>query len=831
MSFRTLRNFLTPSLAFLLAFFALSGTILVSEEKPANRLADESSPYLLLHAHNPVNWYPWGPEAFEAAKKQNKPIFLSIGYSSCYWCHVMERLVFENEEIAAHMNEHFINIKVDREERPDVDDIYMTSLMVYNQLIGSSSGGGWPLSMFLTPDGKPFAGGTYFPPEDTDDGRSGFPTVMDRVTGLWNEQEEAIRKNADIVTQVVQRQMTPSLDLKAVPLDEGDYIGDALFAIMESYDPIHGGIDFDIARPDGPKFPTPAKLSLLMHEAQSGEGDRAARAKEMILNTLTNIARGGIRDHLGGGFHRYSTDREWLVPHFEKMLYDQAQLVPMYLSAWELTEDRLYRDAATETLDFVLRKMTAETGGFYSAIDAETEAVEGKYYVWSKDEIREVLGEKDAATWFEVYGLNEPNPFEHGYVLHLPNSLAQAADKLKIEESELRQKLDLWKKRLLKQRQSREQPLLDDKVLVSWNGLMIQAFAQAGRILEEPRYTAAAIKAARFIQEEMINADGDLLRTSRQGEAKLNAYLDDYAFFVSALLELHKTTGDESWLADARQWNARQIERFWDKDAKGFFFTSHDHETLIAKSKSAYDAVTPSGNSVSALNLLKLARLTNQTDYREKAEEILKVFAPAYERNPRSLSTLSLALGDYLNSPAASSETSAIEAPTGRHSLLPVAFQDAKKQPVKFKPYLNVKKLPPGKTALVAVVVEVEEGWHINTNPAEPDFFIPTEFKVESEAGVTLKAVKYPKGKPFKLEGFDDPLMVYEGQVIIYGQIAIPEQLAGKSVKVRMDVKYQACNEKMCKPPATTGGTLTLSVAEKGEAIEPANEKYFPKRR
>ncbi|MBD3672032.1 MAG: DUF255 domain-containing protein [Planctomycetaceae bacterium] len=829
MSLRTLREFLSPSLMFLMAFFATSTMLLQAEEKPTNRLAEESSPYLLLHAHNPVDWYPWGPEAFAAAKEQNKPIFLSIGYSSCYWCHVMERLVFENEEIAAHMNEHFINIKVDREERPDVDDIYMTSLIVYNQLIGSSAGGGWPLSMFLTPEGKPFAGGTYFPPQDMEDGRIGFPTVMDRVTGLWNEQEEAIRKNADIVTQVVKRQMTPSLDLSAVELDQKQ-IETTLSALKESYDPEYGGIDFDPARPDGPKFPTPAKLNLLQHAAEELQDERA---KEIVLKTLTEIARGGIRDHLGGGFHRYSTDREWLVPHFEKMLYDQAQLVPMYLSAWESTGDELYRDAAVETLEFVLRKMTDEQGGFYSALDAETEAVEGKYYVWSKDEIREVLGEESAKIFFEVYGLNEPNPFEHGYVLHLPTSLSAAAEKLETEELELRKNLSRWKQQLLTQRQTREQPLLDDKVLTSWNGLMISAFAQAGRILEEPRYTAAAAKAARFIQQEMTAPDGHLLRTSREGEAKLNAYLDDYAFYVAALLELYETTGDDIWLTQARQWNERQIERFWDDDAKGFFFTSHDHEALISKSKSAYDAVIPSGNSVSALNLLQLARLTNDAAYRERAEAILKVFAPVYEKSPRSLSTLSVALSDFLNTPKSSSSntTSSLGTVSGQHALLTVAYQDDKKHPVKFRPFLNVKKLPPGKTALVAVVVQIEEGWHINTNPAEPDFFIPTEFKVESEAGVTLKAVEYPKGKPFNLEGFDDPLMVYENQVIIYGQLEVPEKLAGKSVKVRMDLKYQACNYKMFKPAAATGGTLTLSVAKKGEAIEPANKKYFSKRR
>ena len=822
---------LCPLMALLLSVFGLLTSVCLAEDalssKPTNRLADESSPYLLLHAHNPVNWYPWGPEAFETAKKENKPIFLSIGYSSCYWCHVMERLVFENQEIATAMNEQFINIKVDREERPDVDDIYMTSLMVYNQLIGSPGGGGWPLSLFLTPEGKPFAGGTYFPPADTEDGRTGFPTVMERVSGLWKSNEEAIRENANVVTNVVKRQMTPTLDLGTVSLKESNILL-SIQALKESYDPEHGGIDFDPARPDGPKFPTPAKLSLLMHAARVNGDDEA---EKMVLKSLSEIAQGGIRDHLEGGFHRYSTDREWLVPHFEKMLYDQAQLVPLYLSAWKLTGDRLYKDAAVETLEFVLRKMTSDSGSFYSAIDAETESVEGKHYVWSKDEIRKTLGEESAKQFFVVYGLNNPNPFEHGYVLHLSQSIKASAKELDVPESDLRQNLELWKQQLLAIRNDRELPLLDDKVLVSWNALMIEAFAKAGRILEEPRYTQAAVKAVEFIQQNMIDENGNLLRTSRNGESKLNAYLDDYAFSVFALLELYRSTNDEKWLTSARAWNDRQLERFWDDTAKAFFFTFHDHEKLIAKSKSAYDAVIPSGNSVSAVNLLELSRLTGELKYRQRAEEILKVFAPVYDRSPRSLSVLSLAMANYFSKEKPkTSQINVDQLSASTHVLMPVAFQE-KQHVIKFKPYLSVKKLPPGKTAYVAIVIDVEEGWHINTNPAQPDFFIPTEFEVESEDGITLKATKYPKGKPFELEGFDDPLMVYEGQVVIYGQIAIPAKLAGKSVKVRMNVKYQACNDKMCKPPATTGGTLTLEVAKSGESIEPANEKYFPKRR
>ncbi|HSG70046.1 MAG TPA: thioredoxin domain-containing protein, partial [Planctomycetaceae bacterium] len=422
-----------------------------SAESPApqkrhepNRLARESSPYLLLHQHNPVDWYPWGQAAFEKAKTENKPIFLSIGYSSCYWCHVMERLVFENEEIAKYMNEHFVNVKVDREERPDVDDIYMTSLIVYFQLIGSPQGGGWPLSMFLTPEGQPFAGGSYFPPEDQG-GRIGFPTVMERVHTLWTEKETDIRQNAKVVTDAVQRQMKPRLTLEETRLDL-TLVELTVNSLKESYDSEYGGIDFRASQPNSPKFPVPAKLRLLLDRAIEANDEDA---RKIVLHTLTAIARGGIRDHLGGGFHRYSTDRQWLVPHFEKMLYDQGQLVSLYLDAWKLTQDPLFEDAARSTLDFVLAEMTDEAGGFYSALDAETETIEGKYYVWDPAELETSLGEEDYPLFAESFGLTQPNPFEHGYVLHLPRSVGESAKKLGIAEADLQSKIAPWKKQLL----------------------------------------------------------------------------------------------------------------------------------------------------------------------------------------------------------------------------------------------------------------------------------------------------------------------------------------------------------------------------------------------
>ncbi|HUG20324.1 MAG TPA: DUF255 domain-containing protein [Planctomycetaceae bacterium] len=836
-----LPNIILISFALTTAFAATSGcseepapvSAKSSAESPApqkrhepNRLARESSPYLLLHQHNPVDWYPWGPEAFEKAKTENKPIFLSIGYSSCYWCHVMERLVFENEEIAKYMNEHFVNIKVDREERPDVDDIYMTSLIVYFQLIGSPQGGGWPLSMFMTPEGQPFAGGSYFPPEDQG-GRLGFPTVMQRVHTLWTDKETDIRQNAKVVTDAVQRQMKPRLNLEETKLDL-TLVELTVNSLKESYDSEYGGIDFRASQPNSPKFPVPAKLRLLLDRAIAANDEDA---RKIVLHTLTAIARGGIRDHLGGGFHRYSTDREWLVPHFEKMLYDQGQLVSLYLEAWKLTQDPLFEDAARSTLDFLLAEMTDEAGGFYSALDAETETIEGKYYVWDPTEIETSLGEDDYKLFAESFGLTQPNPFEHGYVLHLPRSVEESAKKLGISEAELQSKIAPWKKQLLTVRKQRKYPLLDDKVLTSWNGLTIRAFAEAGSILEEPLYTAAAEKAANFIRSEMTDDEGHLYRSWREGKSKLNAYLDDYAFLIEGMLALHNTTGDEKWLGAAEKLQQTQLELFWDKTGKGFYFTSHDHEELIARTKNSYDAVIPAGNSVSALNLIALTERTGKQEYRERAGELFGAFAGVYRDSPRGMSVLSLALTKYLETGDGVKQSSRVREPNFEE-LVPVAFQsdEEKKHLVKLVPYLDVDKLPAGNTCQIVVYVEIEKDWHINTNPASPDFFIPTVLKVKSDVDLKLKGVVYPAGKKFTIEGLDDPLMVYEGKIAIRGELDIPETAVGKKVQLDIELDYQACNDSTCKPKATISLGGKVPVANAGETIKKINSQHFPKK-
>ncbi|MFQ5732092.1 MAG: thioredoxin domain-containing protein [Planctomycetaceae bacterium] len=611
---------------------------------PANKLAKESSPYLLLHAHNPVRWYPWGPEAFAKAKKENKPIFLSIGYSSCFWCHVMERKVFMNEALAKYMNAHFVNIKVDREERPDLDDIYMTALHTYLQAVGSRQGGGWPLSMFLTPEGKPFAGGTYFPPKE-EHGRPGFDKVLKRIHELWTTKEKGLRSNADQLTGWVRDAMKPRPALATVKLDR-TLVGEITRALVDSRDPEYGGLGYRRGARNPSKFPVPCKLALLQHAAVKS-GDKAAA--KTLYHTLDRIAAGGIHDHLGGGFHRYSTDRYWHVPHFEKMLYDQAQLAEVYVDAYRQTGKAAYKEAVEGTLRFVLRKMTDPAGGFYSALDAETDGTEGEYYVWTKAEIGKVLGAKDAKLFGRVYGLEAEKRFEHGYVLHLPRPLSEVAKRRKVPLPELKRRLAIMRGKLLAARQKRKPLLRDDKVLTSWNGLMIRAFAHAGQVLKEPKYVKVAEKAAKFILVNLRDDKKRLKRTWRKGTAKLNAYVDDYAFLVAGLLALHDATGDDKWLNAAQSLTDDQIRDYWSKVGGGFFFTPRYHEELIVRTRPAYDAVEPSGNSVSIRNLIQLAKRTGKSKYRKYAADAINAFAPNLERSPLGTAHLALAIAEFLD--------------------------------------------------------------------------------------------------------------------------------------------------------------------------------------
>ena len=621
-----------------------------NSKKHTNRLAKETSPYLLLHAHNPVDWFPWGEEALQKAKLENKPIFLSIGYSSCHWCHVMERESFVDLEIAKLLNDHFVCVKVDREERPDIDAIYMNALQIYNQVTGNGRGGGWPLSMFLTPDCKPFFGGTYFPARDGDRGAgTGFLTLVKRVQEFWSQQPDRIRTDAETLTKLIKTE----LDRRQVALEplNTKLLVQVLDALEEQYDPQHGGFGYAVAQPQRPKFPEPSNLLFLidrLRDERTPAADRE-RARTMLLGSLDGMARGGIRDHLGGGFHRYSVDRFWHIPHFEKMLYDNGQLATVYTEAYRLTERADYRRVVEELLAFVTREMTDTGGAFYSALDADSEDEEGRYYRWEKAEVDRLLTAPGRNLFAKVYGLNEePNFEERYYVPQLHRPFAETAKELQLSDEQLEKQLAPLRKQLLEARAKRPRPLTDTKILTSWNGLMIRGFADAGRILQHPAYNANAKRAATFILENLRTSDGRLRRTYSHGQAKLNAYLDDYAFFVDGLLALYQATGEAQWLTAADELTAKQIELFWDEARGGFFFTSDDHESLIARGVDPVDGAEPAGNSVSASNLLFLAKERKKPEYRTKAERTMQSVAGLMTSSPSAATRMATVLAQSL---------------------------------------------------------------------------------------------------------------------------------------------------------------------------------------
>ncbi|TMQ59174.1 MAG: thioredoxin domain-containing protein, partial [Candidatus Eisenbacteria bacterium] len=589
-------------------------------DRSPNRLAKEQSPYLLQHQWNPVDWYPWGSEAFEKARRENKPVFLSIGYSSCHWCHVMERESFESETIAKLLNEKFVSIKVDREERPDVDEIYMRAVQL---LTGS---GGWPMSVFLTPDQKPFWGGTYFPPDDRG-GHPGFASVLAALAETFATRREEVESAADRLASALRQMEGGRQFVASGPLDPA-VSGRAVDELAASYDRHYGGFG------GAPKFPPHGALELLLHAtAASPREDLEA----IVRGTLDGMAMGGIRDHVGGGFHRYATDATWLVPHFEKMLYDNAQLASVYAEAFARWGDPEYRSAAEETLAWVTREMTAEEGGFYSALDADSEGGEGAYYLWSLKEITDVLGREVGDLFARVYGIEETGNFvdpvtgeEPGNIVHRKRSWPELARAEEIPVEALRAKMDRARARLLLARLQRPAPGRDDKVVAAWNGLMIGAFARAGRVFGRRDFVDTAARAASFVWTAMRRG-GRLLRSWRAGESRLPGYLEDHAFLAWGLLDLHEVSGDGTWLDQARALTDSMIERFWDPDEGGFFFVASDHESLIARTKEVFDQAVPSGNGMAARVLVRLWLMTGDERYEEYAAKMFRVFAGILE--------------------------------------------------------------------------------------------------------------------------------------------------------------------------------------------------------
>ncbi len=602
-----------------------------SSENKSNRLANETSPYLLQHAQNPVDWYPWSEEALAKAGAEDKPIFLSVGYSACHWCHVMERESFENPALAELMNERFINIKVDREERPDIDQIYM------NAVQAMTGRGGWPMSVFLTPDGKPFFGGTYYPPEDRQ-GMPGFRRVILSVDQAWKNRKQEIIDSAGEMTshladlaRLPKADSTETLDLKL--------LDSAAAALRRQFDPVHGGFG------QSPKFPHPMDLRLLLRcGARCGD----AHAIHMVRHTLDKMARGGIYDHLGGGFARYSTDAKWLVPHFEKMLYDNALLALTYTEAWQLTGEEDFARVTRETLDYLLSRMTDPLeGGFYATEDADSEGEEGKYYVWDRSEVNSLLGTERAERFCRIYDVSPHGNWEGQNILNLLKPLEQVASADGVELEWLRNELAADKSCLLAARQLRVPPGKDTKILSSWNGLALAAFAHAAWALNEPDYLAAATRCAAFIKRRMVASDGRLLHCYKDGQARFNAYLDDYANVIDGLVRLFETGGDRQWLNFAEELTQTMIREFHDDAEGGFFYTGKSHESLILRQKDYQDNATPSSMAMAATGLARLGRLLSNEKYTSLAFSTLKSIEPVLRRFPAAVGQSLIAL-DFL---------------------------------------------------------------------------------------------------------------------------------------------------------------------------------------
>lgn len=597
-----------------------------------NRLIHEKSPYLLQHAHNPVDWYPWEDEAFEKAEKEDKPIFLSIGYSTCHWCHVMEKESFEDPEVAGLMNDAFVSIKVDREERPDLDHVYMA---VCQMMTGS---GGWPLTILMTPDKKPFFTATYIPRGDRF-GQSGMTSLIPRIIEVWQKRRKDVLESADNVVAALKSMdgETSAGDLQVSDLDSA--YGD----LAKRFDKVYGGFG------QAPKFPSPhIFLFLLRYWKRTGLED----ALQMVEKTLRKMRQGGLYDQIGFGFHRYSTDREWLVPHFEKMLYDQAMLAMAYLETYQVTGKDSFKQTAEEILTYVLRDMTAPEGGFYSAEDADSEGVEGKFYVWNEKEIREILGKEDASLIAKTFSTEEKGNFleeasrKHtgANILFQGKPLSETAADLDMPVAVLEERISSAGRKLFEVREGRVHPHKDDKILTDWNGLMIAAFAKGARVLGDSTWAAAAGRAADFILTRMRQPDGRLLHRYREDHAGIPAHLDDYAFFIWGLIELYEATYQVRYLKTALELNRRMLEHFWDEGKGGLFFAADDSESLIVRNKETYDGAIPSGNGVAMLNLLRLARMIGDSDLEDRAAKIARAFSGQIKQMPSAFTQFLVAV-------------------------------------------------------------------------------------------------------------------------------------------------------------------------------------------
>ncbi|CAN5498896.1 hypothetical protein BH09PLA1_BH09PLA1_21490 [soil metagenome] len=725
-------------------------------EQHTNRLARETSPYLLQHAHNPVDWYAWGPEAFDAARSQDKPIFLSVGYSTCYWCHVMERQCFENEAIAKEMNERFINIKVDREERPDVDQLYMTAVQVLTRQ------GGWPMSVFLLPDLRPFYGGTYFPPVDSH-GRPGFPTLLRALDDAYHNRRKDVEQSAAQLKNILEQLAEPAPPEQAMHIDQ-KFIDELIDRSTSDYEPIHGGFG------GAPKFPRQTLIQmLLVHHANQPD----AKLAKMLPHTLDAMANGGIRDHLGGAFHRYSTDAKWLVPHFDIMLYDNAMLAWIYVEAFRQFGDERYAQIARDIFWFVNEEMTSPDGAFYTALDAEVDAEEGGSYLWTAEQVRDVLGPDDGKIFNRIYGLDGGPNFAdpHGKsevpdknVLYLAN---QPSDDTPIRA---------MRSKLYAARRKRKQPLLDTKIITSWNALMIRALAYAGKVLKHSSYSDSATRAATFLMQRHRRDDGSLYRTSRDGVAKHDAFLDDYAALAQAQLELGDRDAASSLIKTMR-------EKFAAPNG-GFFFTAAGADDLIVRQMVATDSPLPSGNAIAAA-------ICRQVDQADVSLRTFQAFAGQMQQNGESMSALVEAAESYVRSHGAIDV--AAQAPADAAAKKQSGIERPKKPAERAAQVVALAaRWEDAKTLLVAV--KIQKGFHINANETTGDL-IPTRLQIDRDA-----AVEYPDGVMKQFPFSDKPVAIYSGEIVVRVRFEEPPKF---DPPLHVALTYQACDDSACLPPVT----------------------------
>ncbi len=747
---------------------------MASQNRRPNRLAQALSPYLLQHANNPVDWYPWGEEAFEKAHREDKPIFLSVGYSTCHWCHVMARESFSDPEVAHILNEHFVSIKVDREERPDVDEVYMRAVLIF-----TNGHGGWPMSVFLTSEGKPFFGGTYFPKEH-------FKALLLRIAQVWREERTKVEQVAEEVARAIQTELKLVQPVDWIAQASEELLQAAEEALLRSLDRVNGGFE------SAPKFPPHQALLFLLHRYQA---TRRLPLWEAVELTLRKMATGGLFDHIGGGFHRYSVDSLWLVPHFEKMLYDNAQLAQVYAWAYAISGDNFFRWVAEETYEFLLRDMQSPEGGFYSALDAESllpdsqdsEKEEGAFYLWRPNEVKAVLGEAEGMLFCQIYGISDEPNFVNphtGYSGCIPNllraSIANWAKALHWDENQLWERIKEWRLKLRTAREQRPRPHCDDKVITSWNALAIRSFALGYQFLGEERYRCVAEQAAEFLWTHLRQPDGKLWHCYRSGVAQVDGMLDDYAFLLVALLDLYEATANPLWLERARLVAEQMVHQFWDDKEGGFWFVANSKD-LFARSKPGLDGAEPSPNGMAAQGLVRLASLSGNTTYAQLAYRTIITFGGLLVRFPRGFLTLLSVLQKIspLRQEAAPSDQQPI-------------------RQLRVEP--NKITLQSGEMATLRVHLQIADGWHLSAS--DPQTGSPAlQASLESQL-VAVEEVHLPTPTMRSFPFAEAPLATYEGFVTVCLKVRALEVSQTKEEIAVLRLRYQACDNQRCLAPA-----------------------------